>query len=253
MALTLPMASAVTNQPASSSEYNRMRDNVLDLDARLGAVVSASTAHARLTALEAITADTATSPGGIGNQRLADRFGSGVGTGSNVTTGSASSQLADLRTRAGVLENADACYAYQSTEQVIAQGTAVTLQSELLDTNTMHGPSNLTRITIKRAGVYLVSGMLGLVGGGLAASRRIAWIGKNGSPIDGLINIMPPTASPAWNLAIAVPSAPVQFALNDYIELFGYWGTEDTTITGVNRKTVVGQYGSFLSAVFLRP
>ncbi|MEU6646655.1 hypothetical protein ABZ863_29485 [Saccharomonospora sp. NPDC046836] len=46
---------------------------------------------------------TSTTVGGIGNQRLADRLGTGVGTGSNVTTGSASAQLADLRARVAAI------------------------------------------------------------------------------------------------------------------------------------------------------
>lgn len=111
------MTDAISGGVASSAEYNKLIDNILDLDARLGAVVSTSTAHARLNALESLTTNTS-GVVGIGNQRLSDRlgagittsatadarFGSGVGTGSNVTTGSASSQLTDLRSRASALE-----------------------------------------------------------------------------------------------------------------------------------------------------
>lgn len=249
MALTLPMASAVAGQPASSAEYNRLRDNVLDLDARLGAVVSGNTAHARLTALEAITADTATAPGGIGNQRLADRFGTGVGTTTNVTTGTATAQLTDIRTRLGVLENADACYAYQATAQGITTNTPITLDAELIDTNTMHVNTvgSNTRITIKKAGIYMVSAMLGLTGGG-AGGRRIAMVWKNGAQIPGMINLMPPTTNAAWNLAVAVPAAPISLAVNDYLELVGY---QDS---GGSMNTVVtAGYNPFLSAVYLRP
>jgi hypothetical protein len=73
--------------------------------------------RARAAVLEARTLDTS-GVVGIGNQRLSDRlgagvttsatadarFGAGVGTGANVTTGSAASQLADLRSRATVVE-----------------------------------------------------------------------------------------------------------------------------------------------------
>lgn len=100
----VPMTDATMLGVASSAEYNKVTANVRDLDARLGPVVSTLTAHARLTALEALTADTGTSPGGIGNQRLADRLGSGVGTTTNVTTGTATAQLTDLRSRASSLE-----------------------------------------------------------------------------------------------------------------------------------------------------
>jgi hypothetical protein len=104
----VPMTDAVLGGVASSADNNAIIDNVLDLDARLGPVVSSSTAHARLLALEARTTDTGTSPGGIGNQQLANRLGSGVGTTTNVTTGTASAQLADLRTRMTAAEGSAA-------------------------------------------------------------------------------------------------------------------------------------------------
>lgn len=80
------MTNAVAGAVASAAANNVIISNVENLDTRLDSA-------------EATIADTATSPGGIGNQRLADRFGSTVGTGSNVTTGSASSQLTDIRSR----------------------------------------------------------------------------------------------------------------------------------------------------------
>lgn len=100
------MLDAVTDTPASSSEYNKLIDNIQDLDARLGAVVSASTAHARLNTLETRTTDTTTggSTLGIGNQRLADRLGTGVSNTTNVTTGTATAQLTDLRSRVSTNE-----------------------------------------------------------------------------------------------------------------------------------------------------
>lgn len=101
------MADAVFGEPASSAEYNKLIDNIIDLDARLGAVVSGSPVNTRLNTLETRTTDTVTT-GGIGNQRLADRFGTGVGTGANVTTGSATSQLTDVRSRLVTLETAPA-------------------------------------------------------------------------------------------------------------------------------------------------
>jgi hypothetical protein len=245
----VPMTDAIADTVASSSANNAIIDNVLDLDARLGPVVSGATAHARLTALEAITSDTGTAPGGIGNQRLADRFGTGVGTTTNVTTGTATAQLTDIRTRLGVLENADACYAYQATAQAISTNTVVTLDAELIDTNTMHVNTvgSNTRITIKKAGVYMVSGMLGLTGGG-AGGRRIAMIWKNGVQIPGMINLMPPTTNAAWNLAVSVPAAPISLAVNDYLELVGYQDNGSPM-----NSVVTAGYNSFLSAVYLRP
>lgn len=95
----VPMADAVSGAIASSAEYNKHKTNILDLDTRV------TSAAGSITSLNALTTDTATSPGGIGNQRLADRFGSGVGTGSNVTTGSATSQLTDVRSRITTVES----------------------------------------------------------------------------------------------------------------------------------------------------
>jgi hypothetical protein len=98
------MADASPGAIALASEYNKVTANIRDLDARLGAVVSGSTAHARLTALESLTTNVSGNVG-IGNQRLSDRLGSGVSNTTNVTTGTATAQLTDLRTRVGALES----------------------------------------------------------------------------------------------------------------------------------------------------
>jgi hypothetical protein len=114
--------------------------------------------------------------------------------------------------------------------------------------------TNTTRITIKKAGLYIVGGFLGFVGGGLQASRRVGWIAKNGTVIPGMINSVPPSQNAAWITAVPLPTAPVQLAVNDYLELFGYWGNEDTTITGANRKTAVTSgYNPALFAMYHRP
>lgn len=238
------MADAVAGQVALAAEYNKHKTNILDLDARLGAVTSGLTAHARLTALEAITSDTATAPGGIGNQRLADRLGTGVGTTTNVTTGHATAQLTDIRTRLGVLESGDVCYVYQSVATNVTTNTVIPMDAELIDTNTMHSTStNTSRITIKKAGIYMVGGGLGLTGGG--SGRRIAWVSKNGVVIPGMINIIPPSAA-GNNMFVATTTAPVQLAVNDYLELFGY-------VDGGPLATQVSAgYNSFLAAAYLR-
>lgn len=120
----VPMTDAASGGIALSAEYNKLIDNIQDLDARLGAVVSGNPAHTRLTSLEtltgggtsgnaaldtrvgsleSLTTNTATN-GGHGNVRLSDRLGTGVGTGSNVTTGSATSQLTNIRSRLTTIE-----------------------------------------------------------------------------------------------------------------------------------------------------
>lgn len=87
------MAYAVAGLVASSAEYNKVVDNVNDLDARLGAVVSGSSAKVRLDDLETLTTNTATN-GGHGNVQLSTRLGTGVTTASTATA-----QFATLTTR----------------------------------------------------------------------------------------------------------------------------------------------------------
>jgi hypothetical protein len=102
------MTPAVLGAPGSSAANNQIITNVEDLDTRLDVT-------------EALTTNTSGTVG-LGNQRLSDRlgagvttaatadarFGSGVGIGSNVTTGSATSQLVDVRGRILALETAPA-------------------------------------------------------------------------------------------------------------------------------------------------
>ena len=99
------MTPAVSGGIASSAANNQIITNVEDLDTRLDVT-------------EGITTNTS-GVVGIGNQRLSDRLGpgvttsataddrlgSGVGTGSNVTTGSATSQLTDIRSRVTTVES----------------------------------------------------------------------------------------------------------------------------------------------------
>lgn len=145
----VPMTDAVLGGTASSADNNAIIDNVLDLDARLGAVTSGSTAHARLNALEARTTDTATAPGGIGNQRLADRLDTGVGTGSNVTTGSASAQLGNLRSRVTTLEGSATV---DTAGRIVARGNRATSSS------TSSGGPPGAEVAVLRVAAALVSG-----------------------------------------------------------------------------------------------
>lgn len=82
------MTDAVSGGIALAAEYNKVTANVRDLDTRLTA------------------ASAAIANGTTGNAALDARLGSGVGTGSNVTTGSATSQLASLRSRMTAVEAA---------------------------------------------------------------------------------------------------------------------------------------------------
>lgn len=64
----VPMTDAVSGGTASSAEYNKLIDNIQDLDARLGAVVSTNTAHARLNTLESRTTDASTGNTALGTR-----------------------------------------------------------------------------------------------------------------------------------------------------------------------------------------
>jgi hypothetical protein len=82
------MVDAVSGGIALASEYNKVTANIRDLDTRLTA------------------ASAAIANGTTGNAALDARLGSGVGTGANVTTGSATSQLTSLRSRMTAVEAA---------------------------------------------------------------------------------------------------------------------------------------------------
>ena len=231
MALALPMADAIMDEPASSFEHNRLRDNVLDLDARLGPVVSGSTAHARLTTLESRTTDTATAPGGIGNQRLADRLGSGVGTGTNVLTGSASSQLTDARARLTTLEAASggASGPICQLRQTVAQSGftnggfhAVTFNTEDIDSHNGHSTvTNPSRWTAPAswAGWYEMSGALVFDSVSTTGGRLAVWR-KNG--VDIPAGYGPTFPGSVGQGAIARPML-IFLDVGDYVELYGRW------------------------------
>jgi hypothetical protein len=86
------MADAVSGTAASSDEYNKVVDNIVDIDSRLGAVVSTSTAHARLNTLESRTTDASTGNTALGSRvstletRTTDASTGNTALGTRVTT-----------------------------------------------------------------------------------------------------------------------------------------------------------------------
>jgi hypothetical protein len=263
------MADAVFDGIASSAEYNKLIDNIQDLDARLGPVVSGSNANTRLaaleansagtrlTALESLTTNTATN-GGHGNVQLSTRLGTGVGTTTNVTTGTATAQLTDLRARAAVVEartTGPVCYAYQTVAQTVSTAmTALTLGAVQVDSHTMWVAGTPTRITCQVAGVYLVSGMVGFAAGATGNyDRRLAQVYKNGVAVQGMSGGTPAfTAATAPNLGIRpvdVPAAPISLSVGDYLEIRGY---ADQAGTGWSTAVTSG-YNPFIAVAYLRP
>lgn len=167
------MTPAVSGGLASAAANNAIINNVDDV-------------NNRLTTTEGLTTNTSGTVG-TGNARLdarlgsgittaataSDRFGTGVGTGSNVTTGSASSQLADLRTRAGNLESG-AAFPMVRVMRVIGGGvgndvnttqnayTFVPWNTAPRNPNTMWAVGNPTRLTVPagQGGLYHICGII---------------------------------------------------------------------------------------------
>jgi hypothetical protein len=250
MALTLPMNDAVAGEVALSAEYNKLIDNILDLDARLGPVVASPNANSRLGTLEARTTDTGTAPGGIGNQQLANRFGTGVGTTTNVTTGTATAQLTDIRSRLTAAEGAgaDACYVYQTVAQAVSTGTFIIFGAEAFDTNNMWDSGGLTtRVTIQKDGIYIVSGMVGYAAKAPAGNnRRLAQVFRNGAAVQGMTGGMPTQPTGFGNIAAITPTAALGLFVGDYLQLSGY--ADDTP-----NSVVTAGFNSFLSVIYQRP
>lgn len=155
------MTPAVPGGIASSAANNQIIINVDDLDTRLDTVESRTTDTSGVV--------------GIGNQRLSDRlgagvttsatadarFGSGVGTGSNVTTGSATSQLVDLRSRVSTLEaaaGAAAVWVKRTGTNTASGGGWTAVPFATLAQGTMTGVSTSDNITYTlQPGLWTVS------------------------------------------------------------------------------------------------
>lgn len=252
------MADAVAGQIASAAEYNKHKAHIEDLDTRLdsaeASIASGTTGNTalgtRVTTLETRTTDTVTT-GGIGNQRLADRLGTGVGTGTNVTTGNAESQLGNLRTRATAVEArattlegqvgaagsspnintrlntleaaagtvAPLVMVTRATAQTIGNNTetAMSWSSAPRNPNTMWAAGNPTRITIPsgQSGLYLLTGALVFNINGTGG--RTVHLRKNGTGDFRRMGSTPGITSIHSEMTFAYP---VELVAGDYFEIF---------------------------------
>jgi len=68
MAFDANMADAVSGQPASAAEYNKVKNNVLDLNTRVGTTASPNALGPRADALEAIVANSTTGNTALGSR-----------------------------------------------------------------------------------------------------------------------------------------------------------------------------------------
>lgn len=126
------MTDAVSGGIALASEYNKVTANVRDLDTRV------------------TTNSAAIANGTTGNAALDSRLGSGVGTGSNVTTGSATSQLTSLRSRMTAVEAASITGTVRILQARLASNYTVGVLADvpgLSITFTTANPNTMVQIT----------------------------------------------------------------------------------------------------------
>jgi hypothetical protein len=252
------MALAVSGNIASAAEYNKIRSNVLDLDTRVidhetrMAVIEAFNANSRLTALESLTTNTATN-GGHGNVRLSDRLGTGVGTGANVTTGSATSQLTDVRSRIAVVETrttdvstgntalgsrvasleassggaAPYCKLTQTTtaQSIGTSATVVDWQTTVKSRGVTVNLTNNT-VTILTAGVYWLTSNVSRAASAGAGGTR--WI-RNGSTLPHG-DVFQPMGNAAGYITEVQNNILVELAVNDVILLHAFSSTAANTV-----------------------
>jgi len=238
------MTPATANGVASSAANNQIITNVDDLDTRAD-VVEARTTNVSGTV-------------GIGNQQLSDRLGagvttaatadarlgSGVGTGSNVTTGSATSQLTDARARIAVVETRT----LDASTGNPALGTRVTALEAATGGAAPHGsvlntagqtfttsatPTKVQfdslvevrgmtwddandRFVCTTAGLYLPTG--GVTFTSNTTLARFAEWRRSGTVVDGT-GVQRPAGTVAHS-TVAPRTIPIRLTVGQYIELF---------------------------------
>lgn len=115
-----------------------------------------------------------------------------------------------------------ACFAYRSTTQSISTGsfTALSLDSELIDTDTMHDAgTNPSRLTAVTAGIYVVAAGVSFAFN--ATGQRALRISKNGLGGGVVEDARPAITTGAANTSCTT-SAIARLAVGDYLEAFAY-------------------------------
>lgn len=116
------------------------------------------------------------------------------------------------------LANPPACRVYNNANQSIPDSTVtpLTFNTERYDTDTMHSTAALTsRITIKTAGLYLITGTIAFAAGGSSGTRLAGII------LGGSVKIAEQQAVTNAGVSVNV-STVYKFAVNDYVELYAY-------------------------------
>ena len=146
-----------------------------------------------------------------------------------------------VRTNLSSIDSGYGCRVEETTSQSITQNswTALTFTVETFDDDTMHDNStNPSRITIKSAGRYLVTGSA-LYSSNNAAGRRMAAIYVNGSLYSYGSSIV---AHSVENTEVVTISDVVVVAANDYVEFYTWHSSSTATLTVTTRRFSVTKY-----------
>lgn len=124
------------------------------------------------------------------------------------------------------LKTPDTCYVQKNSagaNQTIANNTAtaLTFDSEVIDTNTMHDNStNNSRITIKKTGYYLINAAIRWETTNSGGYSRKISIYVGGSEI--ATNIMLPVTTASTSAPSQVISTILSLSATNYVELYVY-------------------------------
>lgn len=114
------------------------------------------------------------------------------------------------------------CFLYRNAALSIPNGANTMISFDGVEANDygMYNASNPTRVTIQKAGMYLVTALLGYQGN--TTGNRILYLQKNGSllymPLTTATNVVLNTAGLTYTV-------PVVLAQNDYLEMGTYQGS----------------------------
>lgn len=143
--------------------------------------------------------------------------GTAKATGAEIDTGTEDAKIVTPKAIAdSVVETRYRCMVKKSVNQTItnATATALTWDTELWDVGSMHdNVTNNERITIPRAGIYLVQAEIYWYSN--AAGFRALWITKNGAEFNGAPLIRMPAAI-SMDHVISCSSV-MSLAVNDYL------------------------------------
>lgn len=121
------------------------------------------------------------------------------------------------------------CRVYKSAHQSINSGTptAITFDSEVLDTDTLHDTvTNNSRLTASIAGKYYVWGICQFAGNNAGANtgQMVGFYLYKNAALESLGNFLPyPNAN--GDTPICTGGVVISLAASDYVEMYGYQST----------------------------